>query len=243
MRIAVIDDYEPDRLIVADCARRYLKEHGDPPVQLKLYCGGEEFIASLAPRLFDLVLLDCCMDGMDGLQTARELRKRDEAAALIFITSCQDYAIGGYLVSASGYLVKPYDYHDFSQVLSSVLCRFPYKKEAITVSDGKDQMQILIEDIVSCDVAGHYVQLHCTGDALIRSRMTFSTIASLLAPYPQFLECYRGCLINMNHACKAEEMNFLMDTGERVPFRKKEHLKLLRQYSEFLFDKSRAGRL
>lgn len=241
MRIAVIDDYEPDRMAVADCTRRYLKEHGNRPALFQFYSGGGEFIGHLAPGLFDLVLLDCCMEGMDGLQTAKELRRKDDTAALVFITSCQDYAVDGYLVSASGYLVKPYDYPAFSQVLSAVFNRCPHRKEAITVSDGNDQRQILVEDIVYCEVDGHYIKLHCTGPALIRVRMTFSAITALLSPYPEFLVCYRGCLINMAHTRKAEEMNFLMDIGDRVPFRRKERMKLLRQYSDYLFDKSRTG--
>lgn len=241
MRIAVIDDYEPDRLAAADYTRQYLKENGNSSAQFHLYSGGREFISSLAPRLFDLVLLDCCMKGMDGLQTAKEMRRKDRDAALVFITSCEDYAVDGYLVSALGYLVKPYNYHKFSHVLTTVFSRFPLKKETVIISDGNAKRQLLVEDIVFCDIDGHYVQLHCSGPSLIRVRMTFSAILVLLASYPQFLECYRGCLINMAHVRKAEEMNFLMDTGERVPFRRKERLRLLRQYSDYLFDRSRTN--
>lgn len=239
MTIAIVDDYEPDRLAVAGCARRYLNEHKGPKAQFRFYPGGREFLAGLSPKAFDLVFLDCCMDGMDGLQTARKLRQRDEAVALIFITSCCDYAVEGYLVSAAGYLVKPYTYDGFSNVFDPVFNRFSYQREMIQVTAGNGQKRILVDDIIFCDVDGHYVIFHLAWVPFLRVRMTFAAITALLDPYPQFLTCYRGCLINLAHTSKAEELNFLMDNGERVPFRRKERTKLLSSYSDYLFEKAR----
>lgn len=240
MTIAVVDDFKQDRMDIADFTGRYLREHDGPSPQFFFYSSGEDFIIEMRTRSFDIVLLDCCMDGMDGMQTAQELRRQDKDAALIFITSCRDYAVGGYLVSAAGYLLKPYTYDAFTQVFGTVYNRHPKRKDIITVMDGQEKRRVLVDDIVYCDISGHYAQIHMPGGMVIKVRMTFSDLFSLLSPYPQFLECYRGCLINMAHTCKAEELNFLMDTGERVPFRKKEHGQLLQQYSNYLFDKVRS---
>lgn len=242
MRVAVVDDFEPDRRKIAENILRFCEERQVLEPRLFCYASGEEFLGALQPEFFDLILMDCCMSGMDGLETAKRLRRVDEEAILIFITSCRDYAVGGYLVSAAGYLVKPYAYEVFSGVLDKALAKFAKKQDIITVTDGNEKRKILADDIVYCDIAGHYVQIHLTASRLLRVRMSFASFLLLLAPYPQFLVCYRGCLINMAHTCKAEEMNFLMDTGERVPFRKKEHSKLVRKYSEYLFGQARIGR-
>lgn len=240
MTIAVVDDYEADQKDIASHTERFLQEHDSSPVQFYFYSSGEEFISALSPHFFDLVLLDCCMEGMDGMETAKELRRKDKEAALIFITSCKDYAVGGYLVAASGYLVKPYTYDTFSCVLNAACSQRPRKRKMITVLDGRETKRILVDDIVYCDIEGHYVQIHFSNGGRMRVRMTFGALASILAPYPQFLECYRGCLINMAHTYKAEESNFVMDTGERVPFRRKEHIRLLKEYSSYVFDKTRS---
>lgn len=242
MRVAVVDDFEPDRRKIEETILRFCEERQVSEPQLFCYASGEEFLGALEPKLFDLVLMDCCMGGMDGLETANGLRKVDEDAVLVFITSCRDYAVGGYLVSASGYLVKPYTYEVFVGALDKALAKVAKKQDTIIVADGNEKREILADDIVYCDIAGHYVQIHLTASRLLRVRMSFASFLLLLAPYPQFLVCYRGCMINMAHTCKAEEMNFLMDTGERVPFRKKEHSKLVRKYSEYLFGQARVGR-
>lgn len=101
----------------------------------------------------------------------------------------------------------------------------------------------MVDDIVYCDIQGHCVQIHLKGGGMARARMRFSTLAELLTPYPQFLQCFRGCIINMAHTIKAEELNFLMDTGERVPFRRKEHGRILERYSSYLINKVRTENL
>lgn len=240
MTIAIVDDFEPDQRSIADYTERFLKEKDVPPPQFFFYFSGEAFVSALSSHFFDFVLLDCRMDGMDGLETAKELRRKDKDAALIFITSCEDYAVDGYLVDACGYLVKPYTYDDFSRVFEAAFHRFPRRWEMIVLFDGSSKRWIPTEDIVYCDIHGHYSQIHFRSRQILRVRMTFSDLAALVAPYPQFLECYRGCIINMARVKRTEEMNFLMDTGERVPFRKKEQRAILQKYSNYLFDTIRS---
>lgn len=239
LTIAIIDDFEQDRINIAENTERFFKEYSDLCTQFFFYNNGEAFLEELTPNFFDLVILDCCMEGLDGLETAKKMRNIDSKTALIFITFCQDYAVGGYLVSALGYLLKPYTYSDFFHVFENAYCKILKKAEVIIFQDRSNIKKILIDDIVYCDIQGHYIQIHLTNHQICRIRMTFSSLETLLSPYPQFLECYRGCLINMAHTYKAEELNFLMDTGERVPFRKKEHNRLLKKYSDYLFEKIR----
>ena len=59
------------------------------------------------PGELDLVLLDIEMPGVDGMETARRLRQRDEGLQLVFVTGYSDYVYDGYSVGALGYLLKP----------------------------------------------------------------------------------------------------------------------------------------
>lgn len=239
MTIAIVDDFEPDQHSIAEYAAHFLREKGIPSPKFFFYSSGEAFVEELSLHIFDFVLLDCRMDRMDGLETARELRRIDKNAALIFITSCQDYAVDGYLVDACGYLVKPFTYEAFSRAFEAAFHRFPRRWEMIVLFDGNAKRWIPTEDIVYCDIHGHYSQVHFKNRQVLRIRMAFSELSGLVEPYPQFLECYRGCIINMAHVKKTEELNFLMDSGERVPYRKKTQRVILQKYSNYLFERVR----
>ena len=238
MTIAIIDDCESDQHRIAGYIERYLQEQVLSPPYFYFYLNGEDFISKFSPHLFDLVVLDCIMPGKNGLETAEELRKRDKDAALIFISSSCDYAIDGYFVDACGYLIKPYTYEKFSQVFVSALKRLSVCHELVVIPDGRMKRRISLSDIVFCDIDGHYSQIHLYSRQVIRIRMTFLDITALLAPYPQFLKCYRGCVINMDHTKLVEEMNFLMDTAERIPYRKKERHLIRKKYFDYVRNKT-----
>lgn len=239
MRIAVVDDYAPDRETIAAYMRQFLFEKGEPAPEIRFFESGDALLAAWAPGRFDLILLDCRMEGRDGMQTARALRERDRDAVLVFITSCEEYAIDGYLVGAAGYLVKPLTEAGFSRTISAALHRLPHRRQIVTLAGSTGETRVFVDDIVYCDIDGHYVQLHLGARGVMRARMSFSALCALLADYPQFLECYRGCLINLARTAGAEPLNFRMDTGERVPFRKKERARLMQRYADYLFGQAR----
>ncbi len=242
MIIAVVEDSSADRERAAACLRRFWRERDEVDcLSVMTYSSGDEFIAALSPGQFALVLMDCRMEGADGLEAAQALRRCDKETALIFITSSRDYAVDGYQVAAAGYLVKPYTYEAFAQALTLAWPRVPGRRARLRLTTVEEE-PVFLDEIVFCDIEKHYCQIHLIGPEVLRVRMTFSNLMKELSSYPQFLPCFRGCVVNMDHIRKMEDLNFLMDTEERVPFRKKEHAKLLQQYSNYLFDKAGRGK-
>ena len=48
------------------------------------------------------------MSGLNGIDTAKQLRKIDTACRLIFVTNSDQHAVQGFRVRAFDYLLKPY---------------------------------------------------------------------------------------------------------------------------------------
>lgn len=242
MTIAVIDDYQADRSLIARSARRYWQSCGKA-LQIDCFPSGETFLAAFQPGRYQYVLLDCCMEGMDGLETAQAMRKRDKNAVLIFITTSMEYAVEGYLVAASGYLVKPFVYEAFVRTLSAVQSHGVQQRAYITLPAAQDHLKVWLDEIIYCDIDGHYVVVHLAEQENLRVRMTFAKLKELVEPYPQFVETFRGCIVNLAHICRVEQLNFIMDSDDRVPFRKREQKKMLRLYADYLFQKVRKDSL
>ena len=64
----------------------------------------------------DIVFLDIQMEGMNGIDTARVLREKQEDTVLIFITGVKEYVFEAFDVAAFHYLLKPVDEKKFSEV-------------------------------------------------------------------------------------------------------------------------------
>jgi len=105
--ILLVDDME-DNLIALEAVLGSLDE---PLVRAR---SGEEAMQALLRQPFALVLLDVRMPGMDGFETAANIKRLDQAkdVPIIFLTGADDepgFAFRGYATGAADYLAKPFD--------------------------------------------------------------------------------------------------------------------------------------
>ncbi|WP_151481529.1 response regulator [Streptomyces albicerus] len=105
--ILLVDDME-DNLIALEAVLGSLNE---PLVRAR---SGEEAMKALLRRRFAVVLLDIRMPGMDGFETAANIKRLDQTkdVPIIFLTGTDSdagYAFRGYATGAADYLTKPFD--------------------------------------------------------------------------------------------------------------------------------------
>lgn len=236
MRAAIIDDMESCRADLRTCLHRYLNEHyaGETPT-IEEFSSGEDFMSRFQPEEWDIVFIDQYMKGASGIDTARKIRERDRLAALVFVTTSQSHAIESYGVRACGYLVKPYRYADFEKTMELAGVEKIRGARFIRM----EQERVLLREILWCDRDAHYTQIHTERRGVLRFRVPFAEPAGLLAPYPQFLVCYKGCIVNAERVERMDGLDFVMDTGAKVPFARREKKKLEGLYSAYLFQRER----
>ncbi|MGW3153524.1 response regulator [Streptomyces sp. NPDC001089] len=105
--ILLVDDME-DNLIALEAVLGSLNE---PMVRAR---SGEEAMKALLRQRFAVVLLDIRMPGMDGFETATNIKRLDQTkdVPIIFLTGTDadaGYAFRGYATGAADYLTKPFD--------------------------------------------------------------------------------------------------------------------------------------
>ena len=101
--IAVVDD----EVSVRTALRRLLKL---ADYEVATFGSGEEFLASLAQRRPDCVILDVHMPGLGGLDVQARLRAGQMQVPALFITASDDLALIQMVLSAGGVrlLRKPF---------------------------------------------------------------------------------------------------------------------------------------
>ncbi|MBI5894479.1 MAG: response regulator [Desulfobacterales bacterium] len=118
--VLVIDD-ELDFMetLVNRLQRRKLDAVGVP--------NGEQAIELLKQRSFDVILLDIKMPGgMDGIETLREIRRRQPLAEVILLTghASVETSLEGMQLGAYDYLLKPVK---FEELLVKITAAFEKK--------------------------------------------------------------------------------------------------------------------
>lgn len=238
MRIAVVDDFQKDRDMLALWVEGYIKEKR---VDWELFCypGGEEFLKDFSSGKFQVVFMDIYMNGMNGMETAKQIRMRDQECRIIFSTSSDQYAVMGYSVQAFDYLVKPYKKERLWELMERLMEQFSRHDRYIEVKEERIVKRVWVDTILMAELVGHYVWIY-TSDQTIKTRMKIKELAELLDD-GRFLECYRNILINMDFVEKLGADEFLLRGGKKAPIQES-RMKTVRQiFSDYMFEKARKG--
>lgn len=115
-RILVVDDEQSMRESLHD----WLKEDG---YQVGLAPNGQEAIRLAGQEVYDVVLLDLKMPGMDGLETLRGLKEVAPDSEVIMMTAYAsiDTAVQAMREGAFDYLVKPFDPDEIEMQIQKIL--------------------------------------------------------------------------------------------------------------------------
>lgn len=237
MKVAIVDDMEQDRLWLKNLVVNWGEEQQEE-IQLSLFDCGEAFLQCPEFERFSIVLLDLFMTGMDGMETAREIRRRGRTCQIVFITSSDTYALQGYEVDAANYLLKPVELAALKQALDHCLARLGSRGASITVVSNRANIKIPLERIIWIEAQRNALLFHTDGGP-IKSYMTIESVMNMLAGYRQFLHCCKGILVNMDRITSVGEDDFIMDDSELVPIRKRGGNQVKRDYLSYLFSRGR----
>ena len=239
MNIAIIEDSGQELSLLERCLQSYLSSRQVYRV-IDTYTSGEAFLENWPSKSYDLIFLDILMEGISGIEVARKIRETDSECLLIFISSSKEYALQGFEVRAFDYLLKPLSEERFQKTMD--LCQNELAKHIryIEVKESRTLVKIPLNEIIYTDYYNHYIQIH-TGARLIRSYQQFDVFSPLLLCYPQFLCCYRNCIVNMDHVDSVDKHDFVMENGEQVPITRGNRNSIYQQYADYQFLKINGG--
>ena len=100
--------YVEDDESLAFVTRDNLEQHG---YQVTHIADGRKALREATKKVFDLMILDVMLPGVDGFTIAREVRKSDAEVPILFLTakSLKEDRIEGLTLGADDYVTKPYD--------------------------------------------------------------------------------------------------------------------------------------
>lgn len=122
MRIGVCDDIREVREQLAGLVKSLY-----PDAMVVCYKDGGQVLEE--KRLPDILFLDIQMAGINGMETAKQLRQTGKKMIIIFVTALEEYVFDAFDVKAFHYLVKPFSDEKFAQVLQKAVEEFTERKE------------------------------------------------------------------------------------------------------------------
>ena len=195
MKIVILEDDETQARQIGEYLHLYQQSHDGFQYMAKTYTSGSRLLQEYRPDT-DLLLLDIQLPDMLGIDVARQIRQRDSAVMIIFITNLAQYAIEGYSVSAFDYVLKPIDAFSFSKKLERALRVLSHKRNdlKLEIKSKAGTRWIEADTITYIEVRAHEVYIHAELE-MIRQWGTLSHYEAQLRPL-HFIRCHASYLVN-----------------------------------------------
>lgn len=221
MRCVAIDD-EPIALAII---RRYCQQRGD--VTLETYSSPHAGMKRVREWLPDIVFLDIEMNGVSGIELARQLPK---GCCLIFTTAYAQYALDGFDVCAVDFLHKPFFYERFNRAMqkaeqwlrmNDLLRMAEAGARQIVLKSEYKNVTVSMDTILYIESVDNYVKLHLTDGKTILSKISLSSIQDCL-PNREFMRIHRSFVVAVRRIEKfTRSAVILSNCGKCIPIGKK----------------------
>ena len=232
LRFAVVEDRLPDAQRLESLLR--LAFGGGQPLVCDHYESGAAFLAAFPSKNYQVVFLDICMEGTNGIETARILRRADPDLLLVFVTSSPEYVWDAFPVHPFDYLLKPYREEKLFQ-LADELRRVLFRAEPeLEVRIARQQVHLPLRKIQYAMAQNHYVRI-VSDDGECRAVSTFSQVEQLMRAQENFIVCNRGVILNMDKVLRLDSDCFEMLDGTCLPVRQKDKNTLFAQFTQYQF--------
>ena len=231
MNIAVVDDNLNDRKMILDYLSQFFNESG-VDYTTSTFEDGVSFLKDYSFS-YDFIIFDIDMPQMSGIDTAKELRKRDSNVTIMFVTNMPQYALEGYSVEAVDYVLKPLSYPDFRLKMKKAtryILRNSVKKVTInTTEDGL--ITVDSSDIYYVESKLHYIYYH-TKKGIYKMRAKLTEVEDILLPY-HFARSGGSFLINLAYLEKIDG-NEIVVAGETLPLSRRMKASLMSAFTKYI---------
>lgn len=218
IKIAICDDEElflkKEQAIIS----KYMKAN-DYQYQIDLYLSGKQFLESTKVDQYDIVFLDISMAEIDGMETAKRIRKFNNKVYLVFVTAFIIYSTEGYKVDASRYILKN-DKMFHTAIEESLYAIIPKletsnHKYAFSFIEGKKEINL--SDIVYIESNLHKLIFHMNTPKKTQYSM-YEKLDVIDATIGQFGFCriHKSYLVNMKYADDIERYKLTLNDGTNL---------------------------
>lgn len=231
MNIAVVDDNLNDRKMILDYLSQFFNESGED-YTTSTFEDGVSFLKDYSFS-YDFIIFDIDMPQMSGIDTAKELRKKDSNVTIMFVTNMPQYALEGYSVEAVDYVLKPLSYPDFRLKMKKAtryILRNSVKKVTINTTE-EGLITVDSSDIYYVESKLHYIYYH-TKKGIYKMRAKLTEVEDILLPY-HFARSGGSFLINLAYLEKIDG-NEIVVADETLPLSRRMKASLMSAFTKYM---------
>lgn len=177
----------------------------------------------------DIIFLDIEMPYLSGFEY---LTSTQIDAAIIVITAYEEYALQGYELNITDYLLKPVSFARFSKAVEKARDSRTYKtvssplSKVLSLRVDRGNQRIPIANILYVEGMENYLKIHTTAECII-IRMKLKDFLSMV-PKDVFMQVHKSYIVNLYNILRIEGKSISFSNYKSVPV-SRNYRKLLSQ--------------
>ena len=195
-RIAICDDEQNQIEYITSIVASWSAHEGHG-CEIRTFASAEAFLFEYEEdKAYDILLLDVEMKNMNGIELAKRIRKDNNRAEIIFITSHFEFVGEGYEVDALHYLIKPISAEKLTQVLTKAAEKLSVEPPSVVISCEGETVKLYESDILYVESFLHYIVIH-TKDNEYKIKENMSVFENRVSDY--FYRIHRSYLVSLKY--------------------------------------------
>ena len=227
MKIAVCDDSREDR-----GALKALLEACGHDFEIREYGSGAELYADMGyVRECGIVFLDINMEGMDGLEAAGKIKAECPKVHIVLVTAYVNYALDGYKVKASRFLLKDDLEQTLQECMDDILREIRQEERVVEFGFVEGNVRLRVDDIIYIETSKHKNVFYTKGQEFSIYRKMDDLEEDLKGM--GFVRIHQSFLINMKYIDRISSYVMILTTGKEISVPKSRYPEVKRQYTLF----------
>ncbi|GAA0721115.1 LytTR family DNA-binding domain-containing protein [Aquimarina litoralis] len=228
----LIADDEP---IARQIIESYIKEI--PYLELVATCKNAfEVMSYLQSNSVDILFLDINMPKLSGISLLKTMQQKPN---VIITTAYPEYAVEGFTLSVTDYLLKPFSLERFLQAVGKVVQATPIQQDTIVVEKEKKASVVYVKSdkkIIKLDVDsiyyieayGNYIKIYT--DQMILTPVTLSDFLEKLSD--DFVRTHKSFVVNFNKLKMIDGNQIILQNDSKLPISKSYRKSVLSKIDE-----------
>ncbi|GAA3510795.1 LytTR family DNA-binding domain-containing protein [Aquimarina addita] len=218
------------RCIIADdepIARQILENYIDslPNLEIIASCKNAfEVLQILQEKSIDILFLDINMPKLSGLSLLKTIQQKPD---VIITTAYPEYAIEGFELAVTDYLLKPFSLERFLQAVNKVQKTSEINTESISIVKAEKQrfifvkndkkiIKISFDEINYVEAYGNYIKIYT--DRMVLTQQTLSDFLHKLPDF--FVRIHKSFIINFNELKLIDGNQTILRNDVKLPIGK-----------------------
>ncbi|MBK6344929.1 MAG: response regulator transcription factor [Bacteroidales bacterium] len=215
----ILVDDEP---LALDLLERYVIK--TPFLDCRSRCSSAlEAMEIISKHPVDLIFLDIQMPQLSGIELSRII---DKNTRIVFTTAFNEYALDGFKVNALDYLLKPFNFEEYSRAVNRAREWFDLVgqnhrpltggRDFIFVKSEYKQVKIMLDDVVYIEGLKDYVKIWLEGNPKPKmSLISLKTLEKELHP-TRFMRIHRSFIVALDKIQSVERSQVIIGNKVRI---------------------------